>query len=100
MVQTSLNEAANNESWGINDFRVLVVPCPAGCVVCNGPWPQQCSVWADLPAVYNPTQALPVIGWQIEKASGNVFASECAGVKLLGGAGIFGTGTQLTHTFE
>ena len=35
IMSSTLNEKADNESWGIRDFELSIVKCPAGCSVCN-----------------------------------------------------------------
>ena len=43
VVTTNLNEAANNESWGIRDFYLFYAACSSNCGKCTGPLPKDCT---------------------------------------------------------
>lgn len=34
---STLDEEAANESWGIREFTLSILPCPTECGVCSGP---------------------------------------------------------------
>ena len=38
----TIDEAANNESWGVRDFFLYVAKCAKFCNRCNGPSPSDC----------------------------------------------------------
>ena len=41
-IATNLDEAANNESWGIRDFYVFIAKCSDNCAQCTGPKGSDC----------------------------------------------------------
>lgn len=41
-ITSNLNEAADNESWGVRDFFVYFASCAKDCGECTGPAPADC----------------------------------------------------------
>lgn len=42
---STLNEHANNESWGVKNFRIEIKECPKGCIICGKNSLDTCSKW-------------------------------------------------------
>lgn len=53
VMQTTLNQHANDESWGITDFVVSIEECPLGCVTCTSSNPESCQLWRELDFSWN-----------------------------------------------
>jgi hypothetical protein len=41
-ITSNLNEAADNESWGVRDFFIYVAKCADNCAACSGPQASDC----------------------------------------------------------
>jgi len=42
-ITSTLNEDANNESWGVRDFFIYYSACAKSCHECTGPKESDCS---------------------------------------------------------
>jgi len=53
-ITSNLNEAADNESWGIRDFFLFTAGCSAtNCTTCTGPGDNDCTKCAENYALSN-----------------------------------------------
>lgn len=95
---TSLNENADNESWGIRDFQLLITPCPSGCKICSADIQKGCQAWEFGASDWMETSNLQAEGWQVENAKAGT--TSCSGVDIFGGFGLFGKGAKITKTFS
>lgn len=100
VMQTTLNEAANNESWGISDFKLLIEQCPKGCVTCSNQYPSSCLLWNTLDNSWDTNGLLTLNGWLIQGAKGNQYSSNCGGVNMIGGYNIFGKNAAIKKTIS
>lgn len=95
---TNLDEAANNESWGIRDFQIFVYTCAANCVICDSSSPDGCSVWTKFQFNYVTNDpSFGNEGWAVQGT--NPAITQCSGIYLFGGFNAFGNGVTITKTF-
>lgn len=99
IMTSSLNEAADNESWGFREFQIALEGCPDGCSLCTaGQAAGQCSVWKLFSESWTQSSGLTLEGW-VPQGNFNPSSTNCAGVNLLGGFGQFGAGATLQKVF-
>ncbi len=65
---TNLNEKAANESWGIRDFELSIVPCAAGCNVCSKVFLTNCNIWQLQSTSWTKLSNLDADGWVADGA--------------------------------
>lgn len=45
VLTSTLNQGANDESWGVKNFRIGLTTCPEGCSICNLDTLKTCATW-------------------------------------------------------
>lgn len=78
MFTSNLNEAADNESWAIRDFELLLLKCPEKCDSCKSGDENECQSWVMYKWSWIKLTGLSSEGWTVEK--GNDAVSECGGI--------------------
>ncbi|CAK64683.1 unnamed protein product (macronuclear) [Paramecium tetraurelia] len=114
---STLDEAPNNESFGLRDLYIYLAACSDNCAECTGPKDTDCKKcsnnWA---LVGGKCQALPnfilleqsfledkftgVNGWVLTGNKAGRTVAECNGKSMVGGFDIMGAGGKATKTFE
>jgi hypothetical protein len=90
VLTSTLNEAADNESWGISDFQVYIEACPSGCLVCSGDDPALCSKWSAIESDWVDNVSLQIGGWKVTGAASQQLSNQCSGINMIGGPGVLG----------
>ncbi|KAM3137913.1 hypothetical protein pb186bvf_009994 [Paramecium bursaria] len=99
---STLDEAPDNESWGIRDFSLSIEKCPDGCDACvEGDTTDKCNFWKVSQKFFTFTQLdgkQSNEGWQVTGQRAE--ATNCGGVPLFGGFDIFGKGAEMKITLD
>lgn len=115
---TTLDEAPENEAFGLRQFMVFVGACPKNCGQCSGPNPADCQrciapyqlkdgkcvedgTWVRVASQFNTNDFTSTDPWIITGAAGTGAAiSECGTARLVGGFNKFGKGAAAKRTFS
>jgi hypothetical protein len=87
---STLEENADNESWGIRDFMISFSPCPEGCSVCTEATLTSCTLWTIQSSSWVSLTSITAAGWTVTGAPSGT--TTCAGVEIFGGYNLFGEG--------
>lgn len=64
LLTSSVNELADNESWGIREFQITAQECPKDCKLCSkGDEAAQCKIWNLVTSSWTKSDLLTAEGW-------------------------------------
>ncbi|CAD8187217.1 unnamed protein product [Paramecium octaurelia] len=86
IITSTLDQAANNESWGISDFKIEIMQCPKGCNYCFDDL-NQCDYWINLKSYLQTPSEFNQ--WKRDDNT-TISSSICAGFNITGGQHILG----------
>ncbi|CAD8213349.1 unnamed protein product [Paramecium pentaurelia] len=81
IITSNLNQGAENESWGINNFKIEILKCPKGCVYCQDDI-MLCDFWIHVKSFWQTPSEFD--GWKIDDTK-TLSPSVCAGLNIAGG---------------
>lgn len=77
---------------------MIIENCPSNCKVCNKDNLKTCSSWNVIENDWVDPNKLTAEGWTVNGAT--VGTTQCSGVEIFGGYGLFGKGASIQKSFE
>ncbi|CAD8200579.1 unnamed protein product [Paramecium octaurelia] len=114
---STLDQASEDESFGVRDLNIFYLPCADGCEECQGPSISDCIKCSDnlfydfgqcqnisnfemLEQAFTELQFDDLKGWELHERQDPIYFTSCMGASLVGGFRVMGTGGYITKTFQ
>ncbi|CAK59325.1 unnamed protein product (macronuclear) [Paramecium tetraurelia] len=98
IITTTLDEVPLTESWGFRNFKVDVLYCAPGCIICNEDGPDQCWYYAQIEKNWFGTEDFNTDGWTLNTYNSPTY-STCVNINVIGGIGQFTQATELQKQY-
>ncbi|CAD8120114.1 unnamed protein product [Paramecium sonneborni] len=115
--KSTLDQAADDESFGLTDLYIYYLPCADQCDECSGPQIQDCikcsnNQFYDSGQCYNIQNFVELESdfmsilfnnlndWKVYGSQKENFITDCAGFSLVGGFEVMGNGGYITKKFQ
>ncbi|CAD8098325.1 unnamed protein product [Paramecium primaurelia] len=94
IITSNLDQNAQNESWGINDFKIEILKCPKGCMYCQDDI-LPCDFWIHFKSFWITPSEFDE--WKID-GNTTLSSSVCAGLNIAGGYHKLGSNQTVQST--
>lgn len=98
VLTSSLDEHADNESFGFKNFQLLIDRCPENCDACANSNQQACLIWNMVATTWTKDADNNREGWDVSDGKDNSYT--CAGINFYGSYGNFGKAAKVTRKFD